>query len=139
MLARPKGREVIELSEAEVKRGCEEYLQYAQNQGKLWFSRMNAGDIFVPYKNGVVHKYKGAGAGTADLIVIQAGQIHLEYMGKQEGPVAIVTFVTFIECKSTKGKTSKEQDEFAELVRKLNCRYQIVRSVDDLIEVLKRE
>jgi len=129
----------MELNEAQVKNGCEEYLGYAQNQGKLWFTRMNAGDILVPYKNGVVHKYKGAGAGTSDLIVVQPGQIHLEYMGEQHGPGAPVNFVTFVECKSTKGKQSPEQIEFQAKVEALNCRYAIVRSVDDLMEVLKRE
>lgn len=130
---------MIELSEAQVKNGCEEYLGYAQNQGKLWYSRLNAGDIYIPNKDGSTRKFKGAGAGTADLIVIQAGQVHLEYMGEQKGPVAPVAFVTFVECKSTKGKQSKEQEEFEIKALAYNCRYAIVRSVNDLIEVLKRE
>jgi len=127
------------LTEAQVKQACEEYLGYAQNQGKLWYCRLNAGDIFIPNKDGSMRVFKGAGAGTADLIVIQPGQVHLEYMEKQQGPGIPVAFTTFIECKSSKGKTTKVQDEFAERIRKLHCRYCVVRSVDELQEVLKRE
>ena len=129
----------INLTESEVKRGVEEYLQYAKNQGKLWWSRLNAGDIYIKNKDDSMRVFKGAGAGTSDLIVIQPGQIHLEYMGEQEGPVAPVAFVTFVECKSTKGKQSKEQEEFEIKALAYNCRYAIVRSVEDLQEVLKRE
>ena len=130
---------MIELSEAQVKRAVEEYLGYAMNQGKLWYCRLNAGDIYIPNKDGSMRVFKGAGAGTSDLIVIQPGQIHLEYMGEQHGPGAPVNFVTFVECKSTKGKQSPEQIEFQERVEALHCRYAIVRSVDELQEVLKRE
>ena len=130
---------MIELSEAQVKRAVEEYLGYAQNQGKLWYSRLNAGDIYIPNKDGSKRVFKGAGAGTADLIVIQPGQVHLEYMEKQQGPGIPVAFTTFVECKSSKGKQRPEQKEFQSKVEALHCRYAIVRSVEDLEEVLKRE
>ena len=130
---------MIELSEAEVKNACEEYLQYAMNQGKLWFSRMNAGSFIAGQGTPGERMIKGAGAGTADLIVIQAGSIQMFYRAISRGEPWPIAFVTFIECKSTKGKTTKEQDEFAEQARNQHCRYEIVRSVDDLMEVLKRE
>jgi len=129
---------MMELSEAQVKRGVEDYLQYAMNQGKLWFCRLNAGD-FIEVRGDTRRRIKGAPRGTADFIVIQGGQVHLEYKGKQQGPTAPVSFVTFIECKSTKGKLRKEQEEFAEQVRKLNCKYHIIRDADELPEVLSRE
>ena len=129
---------LVELSEAEVKNACEEYLQYAMNQGKLWFSRMNAGD-FIETRGDSRRRIKGAGKGTSDLIVIQSGQVHLEYMGEQHGPGIPVGFVTFIELKSSDGKLRPEQIEFQAKVEALNCRYAIVRSVEDLQEVLKRE
>ena len=130
---------MINLSEAEVKNACEEHLGWQQNLGKLWWSRLNAGDIYIPNKDGSMRKFKGAGAGTSDLIVVQPGQIHLEYMGEQHGPGAPVNFVTFVECKSTKGKQSPEQIEFQAKVEALHCRYAIVRSVDELVTVLARE
>ena len=130
----------MELSEAQVKQGCEEYLQYAMNQGKLWFSRMNAGSFIAGQGTPSERMIKGAGKGTADLIVIQPGEVHIKHLIHDLiGASHPITLVTFIECKSTKGKQSKEQKKFEELVTKLHCRYAIVRSVDDLQEVLKHE
>ncbi|TET43027.1 MAG: hypothetical protein E3J60_01155 [Dehalococcoidia bacterium] len=129
---------MINLSEAEVKKGVEDYLQYAANQGKLMFNRLNAGD-FIEVRGGSRRRIKGAEAGTADFVVYQAGEVHLEYMGKQKGPVVPVVFVTYIECKSSKGKQAPVQLEFEKKASKFNCRYAIVRGVDELMEVLKRE
>ena len=129
---------MIELSEAEVKNACEEYLQYAQNQGKLWYCRLNAGD-FIEVRGGSRRRIKGAGKGTADLIVIQAGVIQMFHNANKVGDKYLLSFVTFVECKSTKGKQEPSQKEFQAMVEKLHCRYAIVRSVDDLQEVLKRE
>ena len=136
-MASPKGREVIELSEAQVKRGVTDYLEIMQAQGRLVYFRLNAGD-FIEVRGNTRRRIKGAPKGTADLIVIQGGEVQMVHYNQIE-KTHPVTFVTFIECKSSKGKTSKEQDEFAEQVKKLHCRYQIVRSVDDLMEVLKRD
>ena len=130
---------MIGLSEAQVKRAVEEYLGYAQNQGKLWWSRLNAGSFLVDKGTPRERMIKGAGAGTADLIVIQPGQVHLEYMSKQQGPGIPVAFTTFVECKSSKGKQRPEQKEFQERVEKLHCRYCVVRSVDELQEILNHE
>lgn len=129
---------MIELSEAEVKRGVTDYLEIMQAQGRLVYFRLNAGD-FIEVRGNTRRRIKGAPKGTFDFIVIQPGQVHVEYIGKQYGPEVPVSFVTFIECKSSKGKTTKEQDEFAAQVTKLHCRCHIVRSVDELQEVLKRE
>lgn len=114
---------MIELTESEVKKGVEDWLQYAMNQGKLWFARLNAGDIFIPNKDGSNRLFKGVGKGTADYIVIQIGQ-------------PLLTYVTFIEIKSTKGKQKPEQREFELMIDKFNCRYTIVRSVDELEQLL---
>lgn len=129
----------VELTEAEVKKGVEDYLQYAMNQGKLWFARLNAGDIPIENKDGSRRMFKGVKAGTADFVVIQGGQLHMEYMGQKQGPVAPLVFVTFIECKSTKGKQAPEQSNFQVQIEGFNCRYHIVRDVDELPAVLERE
>lgn len=44
----------------------------------------------------------------------------------------------FIEVKSAKGKQNDNQIKFENDLKKLNHNYYIVRSVDDLIEVLKK-
>ena len=134
----------IELTEAEVKKGVEDYLQYAMNQGKLWFARLNAGDfIDTRVKEGHTEtrlRIKGVKAGTADFIVVQGGEVQMVHSTQQRiHKTHPITFVTFIECKSTKGKQAPDQVEFEEQVSKLNCRYHIIRDVDELQEVLKRE
>ena len=111
------------MSEADIKRAIEEYLTYQMNLGNLWFERLNAGD-FIEVRGETRRRVKGARKGTADYIVIQIGQ-------------AGIAFVTFLEIKRKTGKTTKEQDEFAERVRKLNCCYEVVRSVDEVEALLK--
>lgn len=123
----------MELTEAEVKKDVEKHLKELRAYGKLWYERLNVG-TFGPH-----HNIQGAKKGTADFIVVQGGEAHLEYMGEKKGPASPVAFVTFIECKSSEGKQKPDQVEFEEEVAKFNCRYAIVRSVDDLMEVLKRE
>lgn len=129
----------VELKESQVKQAVEEYLQYQQNLGKLLFFRLNVGDILIKNKDDSHRLFRGCKTGTADIMVIQHGDVHLEYLGKQEGPSIPVAFVTFIECKATKGRQTPEQAEFEIQAHKMNCRYHIVRNLDELIEVLKRE
>lgn len=112
----------IKITEAEVKKGVEEYLQIAMNQGKLWFERMNAGD-FIEVRGETRRRIKGAKKGTADYIVIQTGQ-------------TVDAFVMFIEVKSSTGKQSPDQIEFEQMITKFNCQYAIVRSVDELEVIL---
>jgi len=130
----------VELTEAQVKQGVEEYLQIAMNQGKLWYCRLNAGDIYIPNKDGSHRLFKGVKPGTADLLVIQGGQVEMSYgLQKKVQRCYPVALVTFIECKSTKGRLRQEQEEFKEMITEFNCRFCLVRSVDELIEVLERE
>ena len=129
---------MIELTEAEVKSGVEEYLQVAMNQGKLWFCRLNAGD-FIEVRGETRRRIKGAPKGTADFIVVQYGTIQMYYKAISRGEPWPVALVTFIECKSAKGKQSPDQLEFGEQITKLNCRYFVVRSVEELEEALERE
>jgi hypothetical protein len=131
-----KGISGITLTEAEVKRGCEDYLEVMRSQGKLWFCRLNAGD-FIEVRGDIRRRIKGAPAGTADLIVIQPGNIQIFHaMQRKIHKEYKLAFVTFVECKSTKGKATKKQNEFEEFVTGLHCRYVVVRSVDELIEIL---
>ena len=126
----------IELSESQVKQACEEYLQYQMNQEKLWYARLNAGD-FIETRGDTRRRIKGAGKGTADLIVIQPVNIQTHYKGQARGKAHLTTRVTFVECKSSKGKQSPDQVEFEGMITNLHCRYTIVRSADELIEILK--
>jgi len=130
---------MLNLSEAEVKKGVEDYLQVYMNQGKLWYARLNAGDIPIQNKDGSHRMFKGVKAGTADYIVVQGGEVQMFHtVQKKIHRTHPVSFVTFIECKSTKGKQEPDQVEFEEQVKKLNCRYHIVRDVDELPAILER-
>ena len=128
----------MELSEAQVKQGCEEYLQYAENQEKLVFLRLNAGD-FIEVRGGSRRRIKGCPKGTADYLVLQGGNVQMFYLGQPKGKAHPIAFVTFIEIKSSRGKQREEQREFELKVNKCNCRYYIVRSVEELITALGRE
>ena len=126
------------VSESEVKKAVEDRLQFAQNQGQLIFLRLNSGD-FIEVRGDTRRRIKGCPAGTADYVVFQGV--------KHELCFGVTPFdrckplpacrVTFIECKSSKGKQSPEQKTFEEEVKKQNCRYFLVRDVDILEEILK--
>ena len=111
----------IELTEAQVKHDCEQYLKALMGYGKLWYCRLNAGTF------GRHHNIQGVAKGTADLLVIQGGQVV---------PVALVTFVEF---KSTTGNQRPEQIEFEAQITGFNCRYVIVRSLEELQQVVEIE
>ena len=118
----------LPIKEADVKRTCEHYLTVMESQGKLFFMRLNAGD-FIETRGDSRRRIKGAPKGTSDLVVFHSG----------EGAHKLLTLVTFVECKSSTGKQSPDQVEFEIKVKGHNCRYVIVRSVDELMEVLARE
>ena len=122
---------MTEKTEAQVMKEVENYLKVLLGYGKLWYERMNAG-VFGPH-----HNIQGARKGTADFIVIQPGELHLEYLGQTKGPVKKMSIVTFVECKSSTGKQKPEQVVFEAQVKDLYCRYEIVRSVDELQAVLE--
>ena len=113
----------IPISEKDLQRGVNDYLQIGMNQGKWWFTRLNSG---MAYKKHGERYYaiKLCEKGTADFEV-------LKYSDCGGGCQVI-----FLELKSTKGKTTTEQDEFAELVVKQGAFYDVIRSIDELIKVL---
>ena len=130
---------IISLSEAQIKRAIEDYLAYGKNQGKWWFCRLNAGSFVITNPNGSHRRrIQGVEEGTADYLVLQPGNVQATYLGQEKGVAHPVCFVTFLEIKSPKGKTTQEQDEFAERAIEANCRYFIVRSVGEVEEALIR-
>ncbi|KKM73569.1 hypothetical protein LCGC14_1409200 [marine sediment metagenome] len=118
------------MSEADLKRTVTEYLTIGRAQGRWWFERLNSGDVLV--KGGAKHyKIKLCEEGTADFVVIRESVV----------PVfAQVTVMTtqaiFLELKSEKGRTSPAQDAFKIIVEAQGCVYKIIRSMEDLIEIV---
>lgn len=131
--------ELIPVSEAQIKRSVDDYLTYQANLGLLMFFRLNAGS-FVLFNPDGSHRrrIKGAGKGTADFEVIQPTFVRTIYKGIEKGEPHPVCRVTFLETKKPKGgKQSADQKEFEQTAKRLHARYFVVRSVDEVEEVLK--
>ena len=107
-----------DITEAELKVQIEDYLQYQQNAGILYWDRLNSGD-FIEVRGNTRRRIKGCRKGTADLIILKGGR------------------TIFIELKSSKGRLRPEQTLFGELVQSQGCSYQVVRSLEELVDIIK--
>ena len=115
---------MVEITEAQLKQGIIEYLQYGMNQLKWWFTRLNSGQAFVKRGN-KYYAIQLSDAGTADLLVIKRREFSY---GRPR--------VIFIELKSRRGKTSPDQDAFKVLVESQGASYAVVRSLEELQEII---
>ncbi len=106
------------MREAELKSAVDDYLNILQNQGKVLFLRLNSGD-FIEVRGETRRRVRGCPKGTADYIVIMPNR------------------VIFLELKSDVGKQSKEQKEFQGKVEEQGALYYVVRSVDEVMEVIE--
>ena len=104
--------------EGTLKSTVENYLQVLENQGKLIFLRLNSGD-FIEVRGNSRRRVKGCPAGTADFEII-VGECTI-----------------FLELKSKNGKQNKEQKLFERKVKSFGCEYHIIRSFEELENVLK--
>lgn len=116
----------LKKSEASLKKTVIDYLTYKQNLGELMWFPMNAGNFYVPNKNGTTRLVRGCQAGTADVQVIVGYRSRKERLPK----------VYFIELKSPAGKQSKAQKEFQELVNTQGCLYYLIRSIEEVMLLL---
>jgi len=112
------------MKESDLKLAVADYLQILQNQGKLVYLRLNAGD-FIEVRGNSRRRVKGCPAGTADFVGI---------MGACDA--YIVDKVFFLELKSAKGRQTKEQLAFQEMVEMQGAQYYIIRNIEELMEVL---
>ena len=115
---------MVEISEAQLKQGIEEWLQYKQNAGKLWFTRLNSGSAFVK-KGDRFHKIQLCEKGTADLLVLK----RREFVHRRLRTI-------FLEIKSATGKQHPEQKAFQELIEAQGAEYWVVRSVEEVISII---
>ena len=123
----------LAISEAQLKASISDYLQFLQNLGRLIFLRLNAGSFILTDKDGNFRRrVQGAKAGTADYIVILKVLIPA-----YPTHVAVEALrVIFLELKSTKGRQTPEQKEFQEMVEAQGCGYRIIRSLEELQEII---
>ncbi|KKM02245.1 hypothetical protein LCGC14_1786330 [marine sediment metagenome] len=110
----------LEITEGQLKVQIEDYLQYQQNAGVLYWDRLNSGD-FIEVRGDTRRRVRGCRKGTADLIILKGGR------------------TLFIELKGRSGRLRPEQRLFGELVQSQGSFYGVVRSLEELMEVLSEE
>ena len=121
-------------SEAEIKRACEDYLQYQQNLGNLVWFRLNSGMI-VANSKGKSYVVKGCQKGTSDLLVVRKGVVGACPVHTHTG--VEVAMPIFIEVKRVGAKLSEAQWEFGHKVADVGADYRVVHSLDELMEILE--
>ena len=113
------------LTESQLMQAVAEYLQYAQNQGKLYYARLNSGSAFVKRGN-KFYKIQLCEEGTADFFILTKFQCGLW-----------IPRIIFVEVKGEKGRTSPAQNAFQKLVENQLGEYYVVRSIEELEAVLR--
>ncbi|WP_028845484.1 VRR-NUC domain-containing protein [Thermodesulfovibrio thiophilus] len=112
---RKQRRKSVKKPEAMLVSSCMEYLSIRGAQ----VIRNNTGLLFIKDKNGKSRAIKTGSPGSPDLIAFLP-----------EGRVLC------IECKSKKGKLSDLQKAFIEKMRKNKHEVVVIRSLEDLMEVV---
>lgn len=112
---------MVKRKEKDIKKGCMIYLKTLENQGKItWFDRLNSGNYFMPGVNGYKGRLiQGCRKGTPDA-----------YCVLKNGTMV------WLEFKGTDGKQSPEQEEFCKTFRLVGHVYEVIRSVDELINLI---
>ena len=106
------------MRESELKLQVAQYLAILEAQGKLCWIRLNAGQFVFEDKNGKRRHYSGARKGCSDFLILIPGH------------------VIFLELKSTTGKMSEYQKEFANLVNFFGAEYRVAKDFDRVQEIL---
>jgi len=109
------------MKESQIQSIIIDYLQYLENQGKLFFQRTNN----IPVSESVAGKRvfrkmaKGQKKGFPDIFVLCKGMC------------------IFLEIKAEKGIQSKEQKEMQELIESNYGRYYIIKNLEEVKVIFK--
>jgi hypothetical protein len=106
--------------EGDLKKAVIDYLQYKQNQGALYWERLNSGAAFK-WNGKKFYRIQLCREGTSDLEVLSNG----------------VTY--FLELKSKKGKPTEVQRLFRDQVEAQGARYLVIRDVAEVMELFGGE
>lgn len=128
------------LTEAELKRQVEDFLQYGMNQGRWYFDRLNSGSLLTK-RGESTYRVNLCREGTADFIVLRLAQYvdGAVMFTFRNGIFTPVCKIIFLELKGDKGKQRPEQGAFQKLVEAQGAEYHIIRSVEEVMEILGRE
>lgn len=121
----------MKITEAQLKHSVSEYLEYGQNQGKWMSLRLNSGD-YIETRGTTRRRVKGCAKGTSDLMVIMKTKIPAYPTHVWVEAARII----FIELKSNTGKVSEAQGEFGKLAEFHGSEYYVVRSLEELQEIV---
>ena len=120
----------LKITESDVIRVINDYLQIQRNQGKLMFIRNNSGAVpIIDGKNKRRHIRFGD-KGSPDFLVFIEDDLttdtrYFQYMK-----------TIAIECKSDIGKQSKDQIKWQADFEKIGGEYYIARCLEDLIKII---
>jgi len=113
------------LTESQIMRAVNDYLECGMNQGKWYFDRLNSGE-FIEVRGGSRRRVKGCREGTSDFFVLTKTQSQ-----------SWIPRIIFIEVKSERGRMHPEQWAFAKLVAEQLAEYYVVRSIEELKDILR--
>ncbi len=106
------------MTETQIQSSIIDYLQVLENQGKLFLHRVNNMGVYDPKRKAYRVFPKGAKKGFPDIIVIKNG------------------FLIGLEVKTGKGEQSVNQIEIEKEFKKHGAAYYVVRSLDEVIEIV---
>lgn len=95
-----------------------EYLRLKENQGLLYYTRLNSTGVFDPTKKVFRRPSPHQKHGIPDIMVIKDNK------------------VIFLECKSDIGKQSEYQKGFEEVCKQNIIPYYVVRSLDEVCDII---
>jgi len=105
--------------ESDLKSTIYQYLTVCESMGKLWFERLNSGELLVLNKDQSKRLVKLCREGTSDFIVVAFGR-----------PI-------FIECKKIGGKQSESQKEFQQKVESVGAIYWLVDNFEQFLNLMQ--
>lgn len=106
------------MKESEIQSSIIDYLMLLENQGKLFLQRVNNTAIYDPIGRKFRSLAKGTKKGFPDILILKDGKC----IG--------------LEVKTNVGKQSKEQKEMEKLMKEHGADYYVVRSLDEVIEII---
>jgi hypothetical protein len=109
----------IPATEGDLKRTVSDYLDLMQNQHRLYYDRLNSGEL-ITLAGESRRRIVLCRPGTADFFILMNGRL------------------IFIELKSPTGEQRKDQKYFEALVTWHGAEYYIVRSLDELLNIVER-
>ena len=109
----------MKITEAQLLAQTVQYLQYLENQDKLFYSRINVAGIYDKKISNYRKLPLGVKLGFSDLIVIIKGQ------------------AIFLEAKSSTGVQSEKQKDFEQLCSINKAPYYVFRSIEEVKKVVE--